>query len=166
MPRPPDKELELTSDLALQERVWRAERLSWIVFVLLLIAALLGVFGSGPLAHASHRDPGGRLVVHYERLMRHSTMAALSFSVMPRGDSAEVWISNRFLREIQIERIVPEPRGMASDAERTLFRFEAASPDHPVRITWHVTPLGYGPLELAGGTPGVPAFHLPLFVYP
>lgn len=166
MPGPPDKGLELTSDLALQERVWRAERLAWVVFLLVLIAALLGAFGNGPLAHASHRDPGGRLVVQYERLMRHATMTTLTLSVMPRGDSAEVWISNRFLREILIDRIVPEPSGMTSDAERTLFRFAAASPDRPVRVTWHVTPLGYGPVELAGGTPGVPAFHLPLFVYP
>ena len=51
-------DLEIEQDHDFQRRSWRLQRAGWIVLSLVLLAGLLGLFGSGPLAHATVGAPG------------------------------------------------------------------------------------------------------------
>ena len=62
--------LSLNQNLIFQKRFWRAQRIGWGVLTVALLAALLGVFGSGPLSHTTVSDASGRLTITYERFAR------------------------------------------------------------------------------------------------
>lgn len=46
-------DLEIEEDLDHQRRCWKLERASWAVMALVLLAAMAGLFGSGPLSWAT-----------------------------------------------------------------------------------------------------------------
>lgn len=45
-------ELEIEEDLDFQRRMWRLQQIGWALLVLVVVAALLGLFGKGPLSRA------------------------------------------------------------------------------------------------------------------
>lgn len=160
------KGLELDSDVPLQERLWRAERIAWALTVLILIVALLGGFGgSGPLSRGHYEDPSGRFEVEYLRLVRHSTKTTVSVRFQP-SPTAELWFDNRYLEGISVERIQPEPQSVARSGDRTYFRFQTVAPGDALEVRLEVTPTGYGPLDLGLGVPEGPLARLSVFVFP
>lgn len=161
----PSDGLHLDSDLELQERVWRMERVGWVVTAVLLGAAMLGAFGgTGLLSHGHQAD--GDFSVEFPRLARHSTETSFSFVLRPTGPEAELWIDNSFFRHVALERIVPEPEVMVRDTERTYFRFPAIAPHAPFPIDVTVMATGYGPLVFDTGSKSGPAMRVSLFVFP
>ena len=43
-------DLEISPDLNFQRRSWAMQRFAWVVLALFILAALLGLFGPGPLS--------------------------------------------------------------------------------------------------------------------
>lgn len=158
-------DLQLDSDVALQERMWKVERVAWLLLGLIVLAALAGAFGGGGfLSSAHYQAPAGTFSLEYRRLTRHSTQTTLSYRLSP-GQS-ELWLSNQFLQGVTIEWIAPEPEQTARDDARTVFRFDSLTPDRPLEVEFHVRPSGFGPLELETGTPAGSSARLRSFVYP
>jgi hypothetical protein len=60
--------MEIETDLEFQRRVWRVPRVGWLIIGAAVVAALLGLFGTGPLSRAS--TDGGGLTVEYDRFAR------------------------------------------------------------------------------------------------
>jgi hypothetical protein len=52
-------EVAVGEDLEFQRKWWKFENAAWVLFTLIIIIDLLGVFGRGPVAKAKHRT-GGR----------------------------------------------------------------------------------------------------------
>lgn len=103
-----DGELAVGEDLHFQERWRRFERAMWVVFGLVVIAALLGAFGHGWLAEASREAADGSLRVEYERIER---VGAPSLFVMRwRGAGDEpLHVGDALVRELGAARVIPEP---------------------------------------------------------
>ncbi len=59
IPSPPPRTLDVEEDMAFQRRNWRAERIGWAAMVAIVIAAVLGLFASGPLSWATAQTPTG-----------------------------------------------------------------------------------------------------------
>lgn len=57
-------------DLAFQRRVWRVQRGGWVVMFAVVIAALAGAFGLGPLAEGEARSADGALSARWDRIAR------------------------------------------------------------------------------------------------
>ena len=57
-------------DLAFQQRVWRAQRVGWGVMFAIVLAALSGALGAGPLAEGEARSGDGALSVRWDRIAR------------------------------------------------------------------------------------------------
>ncbi|MEF9897610.1 MAG: hypothetical protein RR736_01380 [Pseudomonas sp.] len=97
-------------DMAMQQRVWRFERVGWYVLVIFLLLGLAGLFGNGPLSDAQAMSEDGRLLVEYQRLSRSGTTDSLRITV--RGNVREpimVQLGGSLLREASIETIQPAP---------------------------------------------------------
>jgi hypothetical protein len=60
--------MEVNADIEFQRRVWRVQRIGWLIIAAVIVAALLGVFGGGPLSRAAVQGDGLRL--EYERFAR------------------------------------------------------------------------------------------------
>jgi len=103
----------IQEDMRLQLRLWRLERTAWIVLALIVLLALSGLFGGGPLSSVRTHTPDDSLRVSYERFERNG--AATELSVHMRGGSP-LWleIEGDLLTHFTWESIQPQPTLMQS----------------------------------------------------
>lgn len=158
--------LELDQDLEFQRREWVAERIGWFAIAALLVAALLGVFGSGPLSSASSGDDLVR--IDYERFGRLLTPVKLRVQ-LGEGASAEgvarVWIASHYLESMELEGVTPEPDATEAHADRVVFAFVMGD-GGPGAVTFHMRPDGFGALTGRVGLVDGPELRFWQFVYP
>ncbi|MCE5977593.1 hypothetical protein LVS58_11685 [Pseudomonas sp. JR33AA] len=101
----------IREDLPMQKRVWCFERVGWYVLVVIILLALAGLFGNGPLSDAESISQDGRLKVEYQRLSRSSTTDNLFITVQGiPGQPVRVELEGSLLREASIETLQPEPQ--------------------------------------------------------
>lgn len=145
-----DRGLELDQDLPFQERAWRAERIAWVVLTIVIVAALIGVFGTGPLSSTTAGDTETGLAASYERFVRHDGRSSLELRISPDQASegqVEVWLSAGYLEDIQIEHISPQPDEVRTSGERDIFVFLTEDPSSPMTVTLHFRPGSMGPIS-------------------
>lgn len=144
MPKAPrHEELAIGQDLEFQRRDWRAQRIGWGLMLLVVLGAIAGVFGHGPVAKDRARTPDGRLELQYDRIVRHASEIPIRLRILPaaaRDSLLDVWISTEFVRGLIIERIEPEPLEEHAGADHVVFRFRVADPSRPSDIMFHVEP--------------------------
>lgn len=98
-------------NMRMQRRVWRFERVGWYVLVVIVLLALAGLFGNGPLSDAEALSQDGRLKVEYQRLSRSGTTDSLFITVQGvPGKPVRVELAGPLLREASIETMQPEPQ--------------------------------------------------------
>src|SRR4051794_40698086 len=104
-PVPRVRDLEIEQDLAYQRREWAFERVGWLLLGLLLLAALVGLLGRGPLSNTTAGDPGGPLRVEYQRFLRHRSTSTLRVHLGPnaaRGNEAHLWLDREYLEGMEV----------------------------------------------------------------
>jgi hypothetical protein len=92
--------------------------------VAIIIAALIGLLGAGPLSSATAE--AGPLQLQYSRFERRHAPTELEATVASGGVSqgqVEVWISTDYLERIEITSIVPEPEDVREVDGRVVYRF-------------------------------------------
>lgn len=70
-------DLELDQDIDFQRRSWAVQRVGWGVMALVALAALLGLFGPGPINNAITGSKEAPLWLEYKRFGRFQTSAML-----------------------------------------------------------------------------------------
>lgn len=138
-------------DLAFQERWWKLERVVWSVFLLVLIADVLGVFGRGWLAKAQLKEPASGMQVDYERVERGSTPSIMKIQFAP--DAAvnrqlQLFVSESLVKELGAQRVVPQPEHSTLGEGGITYTFPAQSGKTEMQI------------ELQPSFPGVHSFTL------
>jgi hypothetical protein len=120
----PIGDLERDRDLRFQRREWTVQRAGWLVMMAIVLAALSGLFGSGPLSAATAEVES--LHLQYSRFERRHAPTKLEVSVASSAvsqDQVEVWFSVGYLARIQITSIVPEPEEVSETDDRVIYRF-------------------------------------------
>lgn len=161
--------LESEENLAFQERSWRWEMVGRWACALLVLAALVGLFGSGPLSHAEKATEDGKLRVEYPRFARTDTtyqiLVYIAAAAVENGH-ADVWIDSDLLEVLQIESLVPEPAEVELDRGRVVYRFRAAPTDDLAPVVLNVKTDGsarhVGQIGLRDGG----SVKLALWLYP
>lgn len=106
---------------------------------LVIIAALLGVFGTGPLSSATIEREGLRL--EHERFCRLERGTDLRFTLAGTGDPALLLIGGEYLDRVMIERITPEPVKVEALSAGVVFQFAL---EGPAAVTFHLKPKKFG----------------------
>ena len=94
---------------------------------LAVIAALLGVFGGGPLSRV-HAESGG-LAVEYQRFQRASAENHYRFDLdaaLVRDGRIRLRLSQALLDDMELESILPEPEAVIAGKDATEFVFRIA----------------------------------------
>jgi hypothetical protein len=148
--------LQLDDDPTFHRRERIMRRIGTVVLCAVLIAALLGVFGSGPLSNGEARSSDNALVVRYERFTRARAAAVLRLAVRapPGGSSLVLTLNAAFAERIQIEQILPEPLGVTTAAERYVFEFGTARSDTLASIVLRYRPESLGVVPIVIETHG------------
>ncbi|MFP5362307.1 MAG: hypothetical protein ACLGI5_06225 [Thermoleophilia bacterium] len=119
-------DLEIAQDLGYERRALRLRNAFAVVWGLILVAALLGVFGTGPLSSARTSD--GPLQVEYERFTRFGTTTELSIAPGGGEGTTNVAISRPYLHDLVINDIQPQPAGATVLPDRIVYSFDMQPP--------------------------------------
>ena len=104
------RQFPVHEDMRMQQRVWTFERIRWYALVLIVLLALAGVLGNGPLSNAEAVSADGNLRVQYQRLSRSGTVDDLRITVRgAAGKPVTLVLDGTLLREASIETMQPEP---------------------------------------------------------
>ena len=132
--------LEIDEDLDFQRGEWRVQNVLWIVSAILLVLALIGFFGGGPISSTTNASDDGAVSVNYHRFVRHDGRAALNFRVDATGASSqevEIWIDQEFLDNVEVETVSPAVRRTAASSKAPPIRIandhSSSTPTHSKR---------------------------------
>jgi hypothetical protein len=142
-----DDGLQLEEHRAFQERFWTVERFAWIVFGLLLVAALLGFTGSGgALSRTTAHMEGGS--IDHPRVARWESADEMMVSFAAGAAERRLTLSPAFSEALQVEAIQPEPQSSAASGDGAVLTFDT-DPEEAAEVTIHFRAL----------KPGLPTFE-------
>lgn len=150
-------DVELAQALAFHRRELRAERIGWAVMLLIVLLALLGLFGSGPLSKHRVQTADGGLQVKYNRFARYlaPTELRLTFSPAAVKDArVHVWLSRAYLQHMEIQKIIPEPDSVQLEGKRLTYTFKVLQNSQPGEILFELESEAIGRLRGAAGLAG------------
>lgn len=157
------------SALEFQRGWWRFERVVWTIMALVLLVALAGSFGRGPLARASAGTRGGPLWVEYERFARFRTPTTLQVHLGAdalRGATATVLLRGPVVADLPVQRVTPPPIATAAVPDGHLYTFQLAGRPESVTVRFVLEPARPGRSRGTVTTDGASAAALSQFVYP
>jgi hypothetical protein len=153
-------EVAVGEDLDFQRKWWRFENAAWVVFTLIIVLDLAGLFGRGPIAKAERRSPDGGIDVKYERIERTESPSILTIqfaqSAIQNG-KIRLYVSNSLVKELGAQRIIPAPQETVIGEGGLTYTFLASEP--PASVDLALQPSGPGiykfTVGVAGGQPVV-----------
>jgi len=136
-------------DISFQRRQWQVERTGWVAMLLVIIAAVAGVFGGeGPIARATASDSTGSTEVRYARFARYAAPTALEVNVAASSSrTLRLSVSDSYLDAMKIRTITPPPTSTSiADRQHVLVFDRSASPGSTtIRIELQPTSMGRHP---------------------
>lgn len=160
--------IELEQDLDFQRKSWTVQRVSWVLMLLIVVAALLGAFGDGPLSKVTAGD-AQTLSVEYDRFLRVGTSAKLSVTLgtsAPESPSAALWLDRDWLSGNEVKSIVPEPDSTTVAADRVTYYFSTEPGGIPSKIEFDLKTKALGATRGKAGVVGGPVVTFAQFSYP
>ena len=162
--------LEIETAPLFQRRSWQFERAAWLMMAALIVAALSGLFGDGPLSRAQSpesMDAAGTLRVGYERFARLNAPLRLQVRVLtPHAGELRLWVSRTYLDHTQIESIMPPPERVAASADQLIYFFRVTDTAAPLDVNFHLTAEQVGPLRGQAGTESSAPVSFQSFIFP
>jgi hypothetical protein len=162
-----NNEVEVGEDLDFQRQWWRFENFVWVIFTLIIVLDLCGVFGRGPVAKAGRRAADGTIDVKYERIERTESPSILTIRF---GQSAivdgkiKLYISESLVQGLGTQRVIPAPSASEVGKGGLTYTFLASKP--PASVDLVLEPSGPGMYEFTIGVVGAEPVHARVFVVP
>jgi hypothetical protein len=149
-------DLQIEQDLQFERRSWVAERVGWGLMMLLVAAALAGLFGGGIASRRTIGGPG--IEFEYNRFGRYDSPDTIILRVSPAltaSGELRIRLSEEFLEKVQIENIDPEPDESTAGGTDRVFLFRTHSSQGLLRIRVHLIPRAIGRVAGRVGAGGV-----------
>jgi hypothetical protein len=159
-------DLAINQDLVYQRREWLFERVGWGALTLVIVLALLGVFGGGPLSSTAAATQDDSLRVEYERFLRLGARALLHVEVTAAsGGEVRLWLDRAYLDGFRINEVRPAPLRTEATPERFVFVFRAGREQGPIQILFllEAERIGRRAGRLGVGNEAITISH---FIYP
>jgi hypothetical protein len=160
-------DLELDFDDAFQRREHRVQRAGWAVIALVLVAALAGATGDGPLANA--RLERGGVEVVWARIVRAKARTEVRVeaqAALARDGYLTVRLGKSWIEAVEIEEVRPEPARVSAVDDFVEYRFAVAPAATTTTATFIVRPETIGRSELVIAAADAPTFSVRQFVLP
>ncbi|WNG33491.1 hypothetical protein F0U61_07570 [Archangium violaceum] len=156
--------LELHLDERIQHSVWTVQRVGWVLMGAFLLAAVLGLFGDGPLSRASAE--GGGLKLEYVRTARVSFPITLDVHGTSDGQGVfQLWFERSLFEKSKVEHVMPEPERVEFSSERVTYIFRTTAPG-PVHVVLELKPERAGKVHAQLGVVGGGEVRFEQLVFP
>jgi hypothetical protein len=160
-------EIEVGENLDFQRKWWRFENVVWILFTLIIVLDLAGLFGRGPIAKAERRSADGTIDVKYERIERTDSPSILSIEFGPsaiQDGKIHLYVSESLVRGLGTQRVVPAPVETQIGNGGLTYTFPASRV--PASVDLALEPAGPGLYDFTIGVVGAAPIHAKIFVVP
>ncbi len=140
-------------------REWQIQRVGWVVLASIVVAALAGLFGPGPLSWSRVSADDGGIVVDYSRFARDGGPTTFTVTVAPEAVAegmVDVWIADTLLDGLEVRQITPEPSSQTSVDGGVVLTFvvgEGAGLEAAITATVDASGFRRGSLGLDGEDP-------------
>ena len=114
--------LQLEDEIDLHEKGWIAQRIGWLLMLIMLISAALGVFGTGWLSYKT--QIAGNNSVSYERFGRFELPMQITIRSQANEGRLTVSIPQSYLHCFKVSQITPEPSDRKTENRSTIYTFE------------------------------------------
>lgn len=119
------REFPIREDVRVQRRVWALERIGWYVLLAVVIAALAGVFGNGPVSHRTVTSTDGRVEVEYARFSRNGAAEHVDIRVKGAPDAqVKLLLDGPMFRDLTVESMQPQPMASVSQGRALLLHLK------------------------------------------
>ena len=148
---PDTHRLELDQNEAFHRREWAVQRVGWVVWGGVILAAMAGLLGSGPLSHRVAESADGAIRVAYDRFVHHHNPTVVEVHLRPKADAGTelaIKVSQEFLNGVRIHGIQPEAGRREVHSDGTVFVFARDDRAESATILLHVE------YERFGSVPG------------
>lgn len=160
--------LDVEQDMAIQKAEWRFQNIGATVMAVVVLLALLGLTGSGPLATAHFGTRGGDLYGTYQRFGRLESRMRITVEASPQEADGELRISasQDYLDKLRIETIQPTPVDVEVGNGEHVFVFTTPIATDHTRIIFFVRPIDVGPIDGGFARPGGPTVTFRHWILP
>jgi hypothetical protein len=163
-------ELDVQQELDFQRRVWKWQRVCWVLMALLILSTLLGLFGQGLLSDAVAGDRSAPLWLEYNRFGRlHAETTELRVHLgagVARDGEVRFWLGREYLEGVKILQVTPRPERVEVGADRFTFVFHAAELSAPTVLTFYLEAEQIGRLRATAGLDEGASLGFSQFIYP
>jgi hypothetical protein len=138
-------EVAVGEDLEFQRKWWAFEKLVWTFFAVILLLALLGLFGRGWLARTEKHSSDGNLTLKYDRIQRTGTPSDLTVIFGPnaiRNGQVRLFLSESVINDLGAQRISPQPQTSSLGDGGITYTFPATG--RPATVVISDQPSGPG----------------------
>jgi hypothetical protein len=163
-----EKALQLINRRKNEQVHWRTQKVRRIFSVItaaVLIGALLGLFGTGPLSSVEARSNSGLLMAEYFRFVRMDAPTHFVLKVQSPDDRVDVRIENSYLNQFEVEGISPPPSETRLEKDQTVYVFDT-EPGAVGEIKFDIRPQDFGMMSGVVTSSAGDSVTLRHFVYP
>lgn len=135
------KELDLAEDMRHQRREWKAEHIGWWVMGAIVLAAVAGLVGPGPLSWTTTGAPGAKLWVEHQRFARYQAPMEIKvhFEQPTGAEEIRIGMNREFYAATEAE-ISPAPEKTELKRDRVVFVFPAPPAGGDTGVVFRMRP--------------------------
>jgi hypothetical protein len=163
------RSLDVQHDDSFQRSEWRIQRVGWAAWGAIVVAALAGLLGTGPLSHADSSASDGSLSVKFDRFVHYHRPSVLEVFVHSRRANDQplrLKVSQAFLDRIQMLRIEPEPEEQLLAGDGVVYAFSQEGRSEFSKVLFHFEFERFGKSRGSVEFVGSGSASFQQFVYP
>lgn len=145
-----DDDIEISEDPQFEKRLWKVERCVWVVWALILFAALAGLLGPGAFSSATVSASDASLLAEYQRFDRYQAPAMLKIHVKATAASNEAnqgiecALNRDFVQNVEICQVDPEPDSVEVEGNKYIYHFRSRPARESSQIVIRYEPARFG----------------------
>ena len=124
---------------------WIAQRAGWVLMALFLLAAIVGLLGSGPLSRDTVSSSSDDVTVsaEYERWTRRKSPQELRVTVEApnaQGDRLRLTINGDLLDSVELISVSPQPESTTFGADGQTYEWPVEDWSEPLTVSFDYEP--------------------------
>ncbi len=146
---------------------FQVRRYGFVLLLLIVVAALCGIFSKGYLSNSHLSNTNGSLSLHYEKFNRLMSDADMKIvSVSSPGDHNRIIFGGDFMESFRVDSLQPQPDKMYSLNGEMIIEYDKPTAGAQQTLWLSLTPMKAGLIKSTIAVDGGPDITFRQIIYP